>query len=43
MLSRETLYADTLNFDLVGSLELESTFSNDVLLNGSLVDGISKI
>ncbi len=41
-------YAETLNFDLVGSLELESTFSQtttssvtDVLLNGSLVNGNS--
>ncbi|MDJ0533738.1 MAG: hypothetical protein QNJ70_14825, partial [Xenococcaceae cyanobacterium MO_207.B15] len=42
-------YADTLNFDLVGSLELESTFSQtttssvtDVLLNGSLLNGNSR-
>ena len=41
-------YADTLNFDLVGSLELESTLSEtttnsvtDVLLNGSLLNGNS--
>ncbi len=41
-------YADTLNFDLVGSLELESTFSEtttssvtDVLLNGSSLNGNS--
>ncbi len=41
-------YAETLNFDLVGSLELQSTFSQtttssvtDVLLNGSLVNGNS--
>ena len=41
-------YADTLNFDLQGSLELESTLSEttttsvtDVLLNGSLLNGNS--
>jgi hypothetical protein len=43
-------YADTLNFDIVGSLKLDSNFSQtttssvtDVLLNGSLLNGNSTL